>query len=261
MRDNTRGVREKQSDGKVPFRLETKEGSIIIQSMGHIISRPPYAIRDRIYPIGFQSVRSFFDIHNPQIVSKYINEIADFGDRPIFSVTPENYPEERVVGLSPNECWKIISEMVFENSEGATSVKNIDGQDMFGLSYVNALNKDFLLAEYKTFFRPSSFVVPTWYQTKPKRKRRANPKYLESPQKNKKGKKTHDSDSDFDFDDERPMRERFPDPEPTAAARQAARENMAINNPYASSYMLDDDSPNLFGIFSSLCDFLAKKKR
>jgi hypothetical protein len=264
MKENNRGLSQKQSDDKkVPFRLETKEGSIIIQSMGQIISRPPYAVRDRIYPIGFQSVRSFFDIHNPQIVSKYTNEIADFGDRPIFSVTPENYPEERVVGLSPNECWKIIAEIVLENSEGATAVKNIDGQDMFGLSYVNAMNKELLLTEYKTYYRPSSFIVPTWYQSKPKRKRRANPKYLESPQKNKRGKKNHDSDSDFDFDDERPtFRERFPDPEPSAAARQALREsNINNNSPYISPYLVDDDSPNLFGIFSTLCDFLSKKKR
>jgi len=260
MKDYSRGVREKQSDDrKVPFRLETKEGSIIILSMGNIISRPPYVVRDRIYPIGFQSIRSFFDIHNPQMVSKYVNEIGDFGDRPIFSVTPENYPEERVVGLSPNECWKIIAEIVFENSEGATAVKNIDGQDMFGLTYVNGLNKEFLLTEYKTYYRPSTFVVPTWYQSKPKRKRRANPKYLESPQKNKRGKKTHDSDSDFDFDDDRPLRERFPDPEPTPAARQALKES-SMNN-HTDTYFLDNEAPNLFGIFSSLCDFLSKKKR
>jgi len=57
------------------------------------------------------------------------------------------------------------------------------------------------------------------------------------------------------------MRERFPDPEPTAAARQAARESMN-NNIYLNSNSFDDDStPNLFGIFSSLCDFLSKKKR
>jgi hypothetical protein len=258
-----------QDDKKVPFRLETKEGSIIILSMGSIICRPPYSVRDKIYPIGFQSVRSFFDIRNPQIVSRYTNEIADFGDRPIFSVTPENYPEERVVALSPNECWKIIAEMVLENSDGATSVKNIDGADMFGLSYVNSLNKELLLNEYKTYFRPASFVVPTWYQSKPKRKRRANPKYLESPQKNKRNKRGHDSDSDFDFDEDvqRPtLRERFPDPEPTPAARQAMREsNQAVNNnTYAATYLLVDDNdsqPNLFGIFSTLCDFLSKKKR
>jgi len=229
--------------------------------MGHIISRPPYTIRDRIYPIGFQSVRSFFDIHNPQIISKYTSEIADFGDRPIFSVTPENYPEERAVGLSPNECWKIIAEMIYENSEGATAVKHLDGQDMFGLTYVNALNKELLLAEYKNYYRPSSSVVPTWYQSKPKRKRRANPKYLESPQKNKRNKKNQDSDSDFDFDEERPLRERFPDPEPNAYARHSFRDIQMNNSPFITPNAMDDDSPNLFGIFSTLCDFLSKKKR
>lgn len=41
-------------DKTPPFRLETKEGSIIIQSLGQIICRPPYSVRDKIYPIGFK---------------------------------------------------------------------------------------------------------------------------------------------------------------------------------------------------------------
>lgn len=230
-----------QREQKVPFRLETKEGSLVIMSLGTINCLPPYTNRDKhiTYPIGFASVRCFFDIEKPNVFSKYRSEISDFGDRPIFSVTPVDYPELRVVGMSPSECWREIAELVAKRSGGTRAVKNIDGGDMFGLTYVNPVLQDMLLAEYKKFLRPAGLANPAWLQKQKqqKRKRKANPKFGVMDLPIKRRKRT-DSDSDFDEND------------PARQGNELARANQGA-----------EDLPNLYGIFSVLCDFLSKKKR
>lgn len=89
----------------LPFAIETDGGSIEINSMGRVITLPPFYTytTDVIYPVGFKrysslfsvsptyvSTRLFFSTTNPSLSVKYLNEVCDLGDRPHFVVTPED---------------------------------------------------------------------------------------------------------------------------------------------------------------------------
>jgi hypothetical protein len=68
-------------------------------------------------------------------------------------VVVASHSQARVVGMSPSECWREIAELVARRSGGARAVKNIDGGDMFGLSYVSPVLLDMLLTEYRKYIR------------------------------------------------------------------------------------------------------------
>jgi len=232
---------------KTPFRIETKEGSLIVVSIGEIVSpRSPFITKSKIYPVGFESLRSFFDITNPQNVTKYKNEILDFGDRPIFCVTPLSYPEERVFGLAPNECWQHIAERISKVSEGATVIKVINGSDMFGLTYLNEILNEMVLEEYKSFIRDTSHI-PTVTQQKQKRKRKLNPKYLPTPEKKRK----KESDSDFDVEETVEFEE-------TVYQGNQGREYYEPMR--KTRHFSDYEEVDVYGIFTNLFDFISSRQ-
>ncbi|KAM0001779.1 putative chromatin remodeling & transcription regulator FYR family [Helianthus debilis subsp. tardiflorus] len=99
-----------------------------------------------IYPKGFRSRVKYLDIFDPNNICYYISQILDAGlGRPLFMVSPENYPSEVFIYFSPVKCWEMVRERInHEISEqhklGKANLPvlpppgSLDGMEMFGFS-------------------------------------------------------------------------------------------------------------------------------
>ncbi|RZC68872.1 hypothetical protein C5167_032122 [Papaver somniferum] len=97
-----------------------------------------------IYPKGFKSRVSYFNVLDPTKMCHYVSEIVDAGSSgPLFMVTIEQSRSEVFIHLSPVKCWDMVRERV--NLEirklhalGRSKLPlqppgSLDGHEMFGL--------------------------------------------------------------------------------------------------------------------------------
>ncbi|KAI3915667.1 hypothetical protein MKX01_015492 [Papaver californicum] len=98
-----------------------------------------------IYPKGFKSRVSYFNVLDPTKMCYYVSEILDAGPSgPLFMVTVEQCRSEVFIHLSPVKCWDMVRERV--NLEirklhalGRSKLPlqppgSLDGHEMFGFS-------------------------------------------------------------------------------------------------------------------------------
>jgi hypothetical protein len=87
-----------------------------------------------IWPVGFETTRSYFSIRNPEKHVLYRSRILDGGDGPIFQVTPEDDPDNIVTAPAASAAWTTIMRKVNEarNKEHTSSAS---GPEYFGFGY------------------------------------------------------------------------------------------------------------------------------
>ena len=93
-----------------------------------------------LYPIGFKSLREYWDVENPFEKCVYANEIKDGGESgPIFVVSKPDNPDVCFESSSSSGAWKALLEQLSITKEQIGDASNntglaVSGPDMYGMS-------------------------------------------------------------------------------------------------------------------------------
>ncbi|MCL7024368.1 hypothetical protein MKW94_002422 [Papaver nudicaule] len=119
--------------------------NVELLDIGVVQSANLWSSSKAIYPKGFKSRVSYFNVLDPTKMCYYVSEIVDAGSSgPLFMVTVEQCRSEVFIHLSPVKCWDMVRERV--NLEirklhalGRSKLPlqppgSLDGHEMFGFS-------------------------------------------------------------------------------------------------------------------------------
>ena len=118
--------------------LPVKLGNIEIAKLGTVVwDKPKYHSERYIFPVGFESNRTYFSLQTADERVLYISRILDGGDAPIFEVesceTGEKWQASSTSGV-----WAQVMKRINDFSADKGGVKRasgvVSGPDMFGLS-------------------------------------------------------------------------------------------------------------------------------
>ena len=96
--------------------------------------RPAYHSEKNIFPIGWKSVREGTSCFNINKREKYICEILDGGQKPLFKVTPMSDPENPLISNASSGVWIEICKRVNELQGGGRQKVTVSGPDRYGLT-------------------------------------------------------------------------------------------------------------------------------
>lgn len=117
--------------GAVVFPI--KLGVLTIESLGKIVTDRESFHQDKyIWPVGFKSVRDYMSTKTPDARCKYVCEIVDDGERPLFVVTPEDDPENPSKAHSASQAWKNILDRVNKLKADNNKRSSVSGPEYFG---------------------------------------------------------------------------------------------------------------------------------
>lgn len=113
--------------------LPIKLGVTTLNKLGTIVyDRPGYHTNRYLYPVGYECIRKFYSLINPNETVDYICKIEDGGNLPKFIVIPSDNPEGKVESTTTTGSWgRIIREA--NRLRGRSITNSIAGPDYFGL--------------------------------------------------------------------------------------------------------------------------------
>jgi hypothetical protein len=132
---DTRKVQDVPRDETGTPIFPVKVGPLTVIQLGTIVyDREKFHNYRYIWPVGFETTRSYFSIRNPEKHVLYRSRILDGGDGPIFQVTPEDDPDNIVTAPAASAAWTTIMRKVNEarNKEHTSSAS---GPEYFGFGY------------------------------------------------------------------------------------------------------------------------------
>jgi len=131
-----------------------------IVSLGTIVyDRPAYHNKRYIFPVGYRALRYHRSLVNPTNKCKYLCEILDSGDKPLFKVTCEEEPNKPISKDSASGVWTIIEKRLAEKTSSRRKTITVSGMHRFGLAFASVLHliqglpnaEKCTMYEFKTF--------------------------------------------------------------------------------------------------------------
>jgi hypothetical protein len=123
---------------KFPFRIGE---ALDIISLGKVYTedgeKNRYHTHKSIYPVGFKSVRVYYDVHEPAAKAKYTSEILAGDNGPIFRVAHSS-GEPVYEASSSSRAWVLVLEKLnAKRAEVGVEAKGstISGPEMFGFAH------------------------------------------------------------------------------------------------------------------------------
>ena len=112
--------------------LPVKLGPLTLLQLGTIIfDREKFHNKRYIWPVGFESTRSYFSMKTPDQHTIYTSRILDGGDGPLFQVTAEDDPENPVAAPAASTTWTTIVRKVNE-AKNKGQMCSASGPEYFG---------------------------------------------------------------------------------------------------------------------------------
>lgn len=129
--DSRRAQEVLKDENGVPI-LPLKLGPLTLVRLGTIVyDREKFHNRRYIWPLGFESIRTYFSMKNPDKHIIYTSRILDGGDGPIFQVVPEDDPENPVTAITASPAWTSIVRKVNE-AKNKGHMSSASGPEYFG---------------------------------------------------------------------------------------------------------------------------------
>ncbi|KAK3140368.1 hypothetical protein QOZ80_5AG0399940 [Eleusine coracana subsp. coracana] len=95
---------------------------------------------EAIFPKGFRSRVTFYNVQDPTRDCCYISEVLDAGPLgPLFKVTMEQVPEVSFTDTSPVLCWDSVRNRVNEQIKKQQSIRKPDTPDLLSPDFVNGI--------------------------------------------------------------------------------------------------------------------------
>jgi len=126
------------NNGRVLFPISL--GVLTVESLGKIIyDQPNWHSEAYIWPNGYKSRRVYASMKDPERKVNYECEIilGPGGTSPAFQITPEDDPDQPIIGSSATAVWKTVLERVNAlktEQSGKRMFAAISGPEYFGFS-------------------------------------------------------------------------------------------------------------------------------
>ncbi|KXS20521.1 hypothetical protein M427DRAFT_52122 [Gonapodya prolifera JEL478] len=123
--------RDAQGALMFPFQV----GPVTVHSLGRVeYERDAYHTRAYIFPIGYKASKRYMSIHDPDIDTNWTQTIEDGGEGPRFVLTPEEKPEEPLVGGSCSAVWTQLIRAGYKIRGREFLSNSVSGPEHFGLA-------------------------------------------------------------------------------------------------------------------------------
>ncbi|KAK5672142.1 hypothetical protein QVD99_001948 [Batrachochytrium dendrobatidis] len=143
--------------------LPAQFGMITLHSLGEIVwNRSGFHTERHIFPVGFTTSREYYSMIDSDKSVRYICQIIDNGDCPKFQVTPDDAPNNIIIGASATGAWMTVikAAITIRNKDHSNTVS---GPDMFGYSQptIQKLIQDLPNANLCKMYKFQKFEVST----------------------------------------------------------------------------------------------------
>lgn len=145
------------ADGTPVFPIRI--GGLQVHSLGKIVwERTSFHSERYIWPVGFESTRTYPSMIDPSRRCLYVCRIVDGGEAPIFEMASEETPNKPIQATSATACHHAVLKAINEaRDKQATNAGS--GPEFFGFSHPTILNliQTMSNAEKCTKYKPTHF--------------------------------------------------------------------------------------------------------
>ena len=125
---------------KTTFPYPVTENSFILNIGTVVYDRPNYHTERYIYPVGYKTCRLSQSLEDPEQKTRWISEIVDGGESPLFLVYPENDPENVFQGATPTAPWSQAMKAIANLKSDKGRAPSISGPEAFLLTQPAVIN-------------------------------------------------------------------------------------------------------------------------
>ncbi|CAD7698432.1 unnamed protein product [Ostreobium quekettii] len=160
----TKNIKVDRDDSGRPILPLSLTSMLTLVELGRIEHvRVAFHSERHIYPIGFETRRTYASTVDPGGTTSYTCKIMDGGLRPLFQITADDDPELDIRNDTPSGSWVELFTLVNEVRGIKKEKVTISGTDMFGLSHpvISRLIQELPNANKCAYFIPQlSFYPP-----------------------------------------------------------------------------------------------------
>ncbi|KAJ3304073.1 hypothetical protein HDV03_003187, partial [Kappamyces sp. JEL0829] len=109
-------------------------GVMMLESLGEVCLLPNYHTKTHIFPIGFQTSRTYSSMVNNDIQTRYTSTILKGDNGPVFQVVADDCPSSVVSANSASGAWQMVFKAI-NALRGNTGKTSVSGLDYFGLTH------------------------------------------------------------------------------------------------------------------------------
>ena len=125
---------ERDLEGNIVYPINVSP-ALKILNLGVVeYERPAYHSEKNLFPVGWKSVREATSMFKIGERERYICEILDGGQKPLFKVTPESDPKNPLISNASSGVWIEICKRVNELQGGSRNKVTVSGPDRYGLA-------------------------------------------------------------------------------------------------------------------------------